>query len=428
MARLEAVLGEGEGFRVFGPAELEVLDGIVTLLGAELERGARVRISEHRSYLVKAHLGDARVRLSLGAGARVEEPGPDEEPLDLWVKIADLLLDACGLPCSIAVLGPMEAGKTSFAALLANRALAQGLAPAIVDADVGQADVGPPAFVSLAFASDWVFWLRDLEADYMRFVGSIEPGPATGRILSAVAELVARAREEGASLVVVDTDGWVEGWSAIEYKSDLLRVADIDYGVVLGDLDLYRSLEPAARGRIFYAGSPAVVAERSREDRRSLRSDNYRRFLEGASSVEVKLSSVDVQGSCVAASDWVNDEKVYSEAEAVLGARVVYVGRFPGGYCIVVDSPDPVDLERVKELGRRLGGEAIVVYTGGFRGVLAAVSGGGSDYPALLESLDVSRGKAVLSTRYQGPIRRVAFGRVRLGDDYREVGRRRIWV
>jgi len=428
MARLEAVLSQGEMVRVFGPAKVEVADGLVILLGAELGPGSSAYIARHRSYILKA-AENSRVVFDLEERARVETPAPEEEPLDDWMVVAEKILDSCSLPCTVAVLGQVEAGKTSFSALLANRALARGVTPAIVDADVGQADIGPPGFVSMSIATDWVVWLRELEPDYSRFVGSIEPGPATGKILSGVAELAARARQQGAGIIVLDTDGWVEGWAAIEYKMDLVRVAGVDYVVVLGDQELYRLFEKVAGGRVYYARSPRVYAERSREDRRELRSLNYRRFLEEAGTVEVDLSRVEVYGSCIVSSTPVGDRSLYSEIAGYLAVEVLYVGRYPGGYCIVVDSEEPVEVNAAKSLQKRLSGDVIIVHTGGFRGVLAAVAGDdGSDRPAVLESLDVETLKATLRTRYTGPIRRVTFGRLRLGEDYTETGRRRIWV
>jgi len=422
-------LDDGEMLRIYGPARVRVREGVLLVLGAELTEGFEVYIPQGRSYTVKAR-GGAVFELGLEGEARVERPRPDEEPLDDWLAVAEKLFDACELPCKVAVLGPVEAGKTSFTALLANRALARGVMPGIVDADVGQADIGPPAFVSMALVFDWLVWLRELEPAASRFVGSIEPGPATGRILSAVASLVDEALLQGAGLVVVDTDGWVHGWSAIEYKADLLRVAGIDYAVVLGSSELAETVERFMPGRVLYARSPREKAVRTPEDRRSLRSANYRRFLENAPERVVDLSDVEVYGSCVFASRRVADERIVAELSSVLAVEVVYVGSFPGGYCVVVDSEEPIDLQALRGIQKRLQGDLIVVHTGGFRGVLAGVSDGGpNEWPAVVEWVDIEAGRLALRTKYPGAVRRVVFGRIRLVDGYQEAsGRKRIWI
>ncbi len=428
MAVLEARLDPGDMVRVFGPARVRVASGLVILLGAELGAGGEAFIARHRSYTIKA-VEASRVELELLDDARVERPSPGDEPIDEWIIIADKILGSCRLPCTVVVLGPVEAGKTSFTALLANRALARGITPAIVDADVGQADIGPPGFVSMALVSDWVVWLRELEPDYSRFVGSIEPGPATGKILSAAAELAARAREMGAGVVVVDTDGWVEGWAAMEYKADLLRIVGAEHAVVLGDRGLHAVVERVLGGRVMYARSPRVIAERDRGDRRLLRSANYRRFLADAQAREIDLSRVGVYGSCVFASERLGDRELYSDIASLLAVEVLYVGVFPGGYCVVVDSEDPVESNALRSLQKRLQGDVIVVHTGGFRGVLAALTDDkGSDHPAIVEEVDLDSRRVRVRSAYTGPVARVGFGRLRLGEDYTETGKRRIWI
>jgi len=422
-------LDDGEMLRVYGPARVRVRAGTLLLLGAELTEGFEAFIPAGRSYTVKAR-GGALFDLEIEGEARVERPSPEEEPLDDWLAVADAILDRCDLPCRVAVLGPVEAGKTSFTALMANRALARGLLPGVVDADVGQADIGPPAFVSMAIASDWVVWLRDLEPHASRFVGSIEPGPASGRIITGVSGLVREALAEGAGIVVVDTDGWVQGWPAIEYKGDLLRAARIDYAVVLGSSELAETVERMMPGRVYYARSPREKAVRSVEDRRNLRSANYRRFLEGAQEKVVDVSRVEVYGSCVFSSRRVADERLIADLSSTLAVEVVYVGSFPGGYCVVVDSEEPVDLQSLRGLQKRLQGDLIVVHTGGFRGVLVGVSGGdANEWPGMVEWVDLEKGLVGLRTGYSGEVRRVVFGRIRLVDGYQEsAGRKRIWI
>ena len=48
-------------------------------------------------------------------------------------------------PESILVTGPTDAGKTTLCTCILNQAINRGLRPAIIDADVGQGDLAPPA-------------------------------------------------------------------------------------------------------------------------------------------------------------------------------------------------------------------------------------------------------------------------------------------
>ncbi len=427
MPKARLSMEDGEEIRISGPALGRVLEGRATILGAELGPGEDFRVGRLRSYTIRA-LKHSTVEVMLEDEARIEKPSPGEEPLEDWVEIADNLISTCDLPCTVTVIGPVEAGKTSFTALLANRALARGISPAIVDSDVGQADIGPPAFVSMALVTQWVLWLRDLEPDASRFIGSIEPAPAAGRIISQVADLVGQALRMGAGLVAIDTDGWVQGWSSLEYKADLIRASRADRIVVLGDPLLYRVYDRIFPGRVVYARSPAKAVARSTQDRRRLRRDNYERFLSGARIRDIDLSRVSVVGSCLLSSVPQNGDLLESLRREVT-ARIVMVGRYPGGYCVAVESGEPVDQNTLRALQRRLDREVLVVHTGGFKGVLVGLTGpDGNDYPGVVEALDLEGWKLRVRTTYDGEIKAVVFGRVRLGEEYGEAPGRRIWI
>ncbi|MEB3779885.1 MAG: hypothetical protein GSR85_06615 [Desulfurococcales archaeon] len=425
--RIEINLSRGEKARIFGPASLQVHTGRVVLLGAELAKGDSVRIADSRSYTLKSE-GDSLVEVILEGYGRVEAPRDEEEPIDEWIYIADTILDECDKPCVITVIGPVDAGKTSFSALVSNRALSRNVLPAIVDADIGQADIGPPGFISLGMPDTWITWLRELEPVAMRFIGSIEPGPVAGRILASVASLVNEGLLRGAGVVIIDTDGWVSGWSAVEYKLDLVRLVKASHVVVMGDIDLYRFVERSVSSKVYYARSPLVYAERDVSDRRRLRSENYQKYI-GGESREVDLTKVSIHGSCLLSGSMVSDESIYRISREALKSDIITITRYPGGLCILVDSDEQPDTQTIKSLQRKLGSETIVIHRGGMTNILAALSGpDGNDYPALLESVDLDSMKALFKTRYTGPVVRVIFGRIRLTPEYREEGARRLWI
>lgn len=412
--------------RILGPAKIRVSSGIVSVLGAEFRSGYEFEISKYRSYSLKA-VSDAGIEVSLGDGSKIERADPFEEPLDDWITVADAVISECKLPCTVVVMGPVDAGKTSMAALLSNRALARGIPTAIIDADIGQADIGPPGFVSLAMPDSWTLWLREHSPVSMRFVGSIEPAPVAGRLLSLTYDLMREALERGAGVVVVDTDGWVEGWGALEHKVDLIRLLRADAVIVLGDPDLYETLHKVFPGLVLYARSPLVRISRSQLDRKTLRTANYRRFLEGAPVRALELNGLHVHGSCLFSSIPYNDPEVKGKVESIIGKPSPYVGKFPGGYCIVVESESPIESSTLRSLQKELSGDVLVLYTGGFKGVLVGLSDGLRDYPGIVEEVDLDTMKVMVRTYYEGPVRGLVFGRIRLVD-YQDSAKRRVWI
>jgi polynucleotide 5'-hydroxyl-kinase GRC3/NOL9 len=426
-ARIE--LGPGEQARVFGPARIRVVQGTVSILGAELAPGEAFELRRYRSYPVTALSSKAVIEVEVSEGGKVEAPAEGESHYLQWLEVADKIIEESRGPTTVMVVGPVEAGKTSFAALQANRALAHSIISAIVDADIGQADIGPPGFVSLAIPSSWVEWLRSLEPVRMKFVGSIEPAPVAGRLITATRELVDYAKSRGSGIVVVDTDGWVEGWQALELKADMAWAMQADYIVVLGSEGLASYLRRTTGARVYSLPSPNVKAERDRSDRRMLRAENYRRFLEGV-EVEVDLTRVRVRGSCSLGGEPLKDDSVAREVVHNLGVEALLIAKYPGGMCIVVDSQSPPDPQALRNLQRRLGQhEILVVHTGGFQGVLSALTDrNGNDYPAILKTLDLKARRAVFSTCCKVEPIAVSFSRLRLGEDFTEIARGRVWV
>lgn len=427
MVRVTVDLNPGELVRVFGPALLRVVEGRVSVLGADLDVGEMFPIGEYRSYVVKG-LSKSSVEVDLEKDARVELASPEEEPYDEWVEIADSIISTCSEQCTVIVMGPTDSGKTSFVALLANRGIKSKLKVAVIDADVGQADIGPPGFVGLAYPRTWVSWLRFLEPYMLRFIGSIEPSPLVGRIISACVELQAIALRDGSQLIVVDSDGWVEGWAALEYKVDLARALRVDHMVVIGDDRLANYMSRLFPGRVHRLVRPMVQALRDIEDRRRLRQDNYRRFIEG-NLVEVDLDKTPIYGSCL--SGLKAGDRMEGLVKDTLGEDVVeIVLEYPGGLCVYLREVNQEVQQSLKELQRKLQGlELIVIPLDTATMILSALRDErGFDCPAVLVNLDLNNGRALFKTRCKGPFKAVLLSRVRLSEDYREVARGRIWA
>lgn len=114
---------------------------------------------------------------------------------------------------TVLLVGGLDSGKSTLAHSLLRAALAAGRSTAFLDADVGQTSVGPPGTVGLKH----VRTAEDLEParmavpDALGFVGSTSPQGHLLPLVTSLARLHTRAREEGAEFVVVDTSGLVSG-------------------------------------------------------------------------------------------------------------------------------------------------------------------------------------------------------------------------
>ena len=150
-----------------------------------------------------------------------------------------LVDDAVRTKHTVVLVGGLDTGKTSLSRNVLTAAVEAGRPAALLDADVGQKTVGPPATVTLKMVRS----AADLEpgslavADEMSFVGSTS---AQGHLLpvgAGVARLHRRAKDEGADLVVVDTSGLVSGITGqvLKYHKVELLEPDLVIGLQRGE-------------------------------------------------------------------------------------------------------------------------------------------------------------------------------------------------
>ncbi len=423
---VKLTLDENHGYRVVGPASVRVESGVLNILGAEIGEGGSVRIPQHRSYYLYSMTGKTVIGVELGEGARIEAPSPGEEPARSWVEAVDNLLESCDPPCTVSIVGPVESGKTSLAALIANRSIVRGLKPAIIDADIGQADIGPPGFVALSLPESWIVWLREAAPRRMVFAGHVEPGYVVSRIIFGVRRLYEEALREGADVIIVDNDGWVDGWRSLEYRLDLARAISAKAIIVAGSPLLATFFKLRWPGTILDLPRPLRVEERDHSLRRALRAENYRRFLEPGMIREFFATDTPVVNACMPLEGIEESEHV----EKVEGSRILGVSRYPGGACVLLDNDEPPPPEVSREIAGKLGvKEAIVLYTGGMRNILASLTDlEGWDHPALILNIDFQKGRITVKTRYEGPVASLTVGRLRLDEEYYDLPVRRIWL
>ncbi len=414
-------LDPGQIVRVMGPARARVVSGQVLVLGAIFNPGDEFAISKYRSYAIKG-LVETSIEIVLDAGGSIEKPLPGEEVIDKWVSEIDSLIQkGCR---RIIVVGPVDSGKTSVVALASNRSLLRGFRVGVIDADVGQADIGPPASVSASVVSKQILWLRELEADHIRFIGSITPQRNERRIVAAVVDLVSRLERKGVDTIIVDTDGWIQGINSIEYKAEMARFINADAVIIVGDDFLYQSVKQIFSGlpcRAVFLESPKIRRERSRDERRALRSEAYRRYLTPLYERLVDLSSVSIYGSCFFSGRRVRGRE--EEFQKMLRVRVLGVSETSDTYYVVTEGQPPA--QAIGAAIERLEKQVYVLDKNIARGALLSIIG--SDYQekalGILKDFDLGKSVAIIATPYTGKIKGIIFGSIRLGEDFEELGK-----
>ena len=162
------------------------------------------------------------------------------------------------------VLGGRDVGKSSFCRALAER-LAAGTGPVhLLDCDLGQKLVGPPACVTLAMFAEGDFRLQA-----MRFLGVTNPATDMAGVVAACARLANRA---GDGRLIVNTSGLISG-PGVPLKRWKVEALDPDCLVAIAYAgELEQVLAPLPRSSVMRL-SPSTAARTKSSSQRALGRD-----------------------------------------------------------------------------------------------------------------------------------------------------------
>jgi polynucleotide 5'-hydroxyl-kinase GRC3/NOL9 len=197
------------------------------------------------------------------------------------------------------IVGAGDTGKTTLSAQLASALAARGVRVAVVDADVGQSEIGPPTTVGLGAVTRPLTRLRDAELIALEFIGDTSPVRRIAQTADATGRLVRRALAGGFAHVIVDTGGLVEGALGLALKRAKLRAADPDLVIVVQRAaecePLVRALGDAARPAVVRVAPSPAATRRTQTQRRLHRDRALHDYFEGAAAVSIPLDCVDAR-------------------------------------------------------------------------------------------------------------------------------------
>lgn len=403
-------LTQGECIKLYGPMSVTVKSGCLNVYYKKACAGDRFVVHKARNYVVEA-LDECELDVSMINNSQIQ-PIELEDPY--WEKkkiISDIVK---GDHRKIMVIGCIDCGKTALVTMLYNAFAEKNLRVAVIDGDVGQADIGPPGFVTLGSHEEQVYWISELKPIMMRFIGDIKPQFLTHVIIRELEYLTNYALNSGFDRVVIDTDGWVSDEHAITYKQKLVEALRPETIVVIGDNIEKYFAKYAKLGIAVYSVKPPVHRKtRSREERRMLRSSRYKSYLSEAPLVKVKLDEVLVSGLPLLQGPEVDSSLIHGFIEG----KLVYASQMPCTLYLY-GSVKSYNIEELKKLGY----DKVKVYPIGFEKNLYCAVGSttGSEYPCLLEKIDFESREVHLRTKYTGKIEFLKISRIRLNDEYLE--------
>jgi len=405
---------------VNGPASVHLISGETEILGAPLGVGETVVIRDGKCtpFYVKK---ESSFNITRAEDSIVEEVDGDTIPAS-WQKAAEEIL-TLEKPTVVMIMGEADSGKTSLCTFLANRALEAKLTVAIVDADLGQSDIGPPTTIGLAYINKPIKDLFYAKANDLQFIGLTSPSGAEEHVVHCIADFKNRALGRIKDFLLINTDGWIEGEEAIRYKVMLAEAVAPD---VVAGIEQEEKLTPILgklKISVLAVEPSTAVRKRDRERRKTLRELSYKKYLRNAKVEAFPLNWIKIEGIHASPSLFLTNERL-RRIEETLGIRPVFCEETVEAIWIVLKRNQILDFENLHRAEEVFKKKIKVMQKGDEKGLIVGLHNKKNKFLGLgvVCGIDYRRNVMKVYTPITQAVTTIRIGNVRLDDACREIG------
>ncbi|RLI21804.1 hypothetical protein DRO54_02715 [Candidatus Bathyarchaeota archaeon] len=414
----------GKTLLVDGPASVDLLSGKAEVLAAPIKRGNRI-VVRHGKRLPFEIKSNATFEIMLGEGASYEEVEGSTIP-ENWVKAVNEIISEAksNTPLTVMIMGEVDSGKTSFCTYLANVAIREKLRVAVIDGDLGQSDIGPPSTIGYSILNKCVKDLFDVDADNACFIGLTSPGTATTKVIEGLSKLKEEVERKEAQLIIINTDGWVEGEDAASYKLRLVETLKPHIVVGLQQSDeLLHILSGIGNAKVYTVDSPSAIKKRDREKRKILRELSYKKYLRGAKIQSFLISWINLEGTLLGKGITPSRERM-RQIESILGVKPWYCEETQKTLIIVLGRNKWVPEENLKKLEEAIKKRIKVFREGEESGLIVSLKDINGRFLGIgiLQGIDYRRRAIKIYTPVEKGIHTVRIGQVKLDREGKELG------
>jgi len=274
MLKLSITLERGKVLLVKGKAYASC-KGDVSLLGVNVN-GRSINIRHGKILPFEANSDNALVMLELYNGEYSIKDASEGLGTSIWrcvEHVFEYYANSNIRPFKVMLIGATDSGKSTLSTYIANLALSRGLKVCIVDADIGQGDIAPPACMGSCILNDYTFDLRDVKGGNCNyyFIGKLSPMGIEGYVIQGLKYLISNVKSD---ICIVNTDGYIDGYGSI-YKVRMIDVVKPEVVVILGNFTY--DVKGVCQN-VLNLPTPSEVYK-SKEDRVARRIEQYRRFI-----------------------------------------------------------------------------------------------------------------------------------------------------
>ena len=250
------------------------------------------------------------------------------------------------------MLGSVDVGKTFTVTSIANRFYEEGLKVAVVDADVGQSDLGPPCCIGMGVLEKEIQKLSEVPLHSLFFVGNTSPNGCMRECVRAAVAAVKKAEGLNADVIIVDSTGWIEGADAKRFKlSEIKGICPSFVIAIEREDELEHILLHLTNKKIIKLRMSREARSRTREERKALREESYNKYFRDAKNRVFKLSIL----------EWIPEEgtilglyrKSENDEKEIVGLGILGKLDYERGEAVIftpvdIDSRDAANIKRIK--------------------------------------------------------------------------------
>jgi polynucleotide 5'-hydroxyl-kinase GRC3/NOL9 len=246
-------------------------------------------------------------------------------------KFLDRLIKTASGHERIMVIGHIDTGKSTLI-----RNMADHMEAYVLDADVGQNDIGPPSVVSLGERIEGRYRMID---GY--FCGSTTPSKHFLQMIAGVSRLLPQC---GARPVLINTTGLATGEIGRALKTEKINAIrpDLILGLETGNELKYLDAFARAGAEVLKFRPHPQVTSRSRSERERLRETMFKAHFQRAELYSHRLDEIGIERSLLG-----NGVQEDAESLSTLAETLVLHAEVTGDEALVVFSEMPGNLEKL---------------------------------------------------------------------------------
>ena len=396
-----------------GPYTITFKEGIFEIFGAQPDRDEKIVIPENKQVPVMV-LKQGKIEVAENYPKGVTEVNGYPIPVS-WDKLVEKIVK--NNLNTILILGATDSGKSTLTHYLVNRLVAQNKSVGVVDADLGQSNIGVTGTFGLVIFENKIYNMQDAKIFKSHFVGGFSPSLHCMEVLIGLKKLVATGLMNS-NVVLIDTTGLIDGDNGRALKLAKIELLNPDLVVAIQKKDeCEHLLKNLNNQRIFKVGLSYYVREKTTEERKLNRKAALAKALANSKSMKLSINKIKLRGCYYTTGEKLEIPENFSNI-------ILHLEKYSKREGTLVVLKKQIDSKKKKELAEKFGKLKIFV-AGQEANVLVGLLNENNDYigSGILEKIDFARENIYLqSTVDASQIKSIVIGSVRCDLEGNEYG------